>query len=475
MFGHVENKKLRDKMKKNLSELLKKYGYEGIGQAGLGSIFVVLADKYVKKGGRIAFVLPRNLLSGSSWEKIRELLSSSDSEKKEWEQGGYHLEYVIVSTEPKSYNFSENTDLSECLFVARKLKEDEEPGKTTFIVLHRKPKNVFESLTLSKQIIHNFQESQKSKVYDLLSNPNAWPQTVCKDGEPIAKLYSVDRELIQENSDNLGRIIAFANPELTKIAYGMRTRQELLIPGKKRIDLLLTELDSIAKVGPDRHQIHDGFDVVDKGGIVHCMWGREMGMNNIEISPNKKLAPKPGKKINTLLNAASNLLIAERIRLNSTPLVALNCTKPVLSNVWWTILPNLENSNSEELSQVLSLWINSTPGLMLLMSELEVTEGPWTAMKKGRLEKLPIIDLTKIKAEKIKALSELYEKIKKEKFPLLQNQFREAAQSNGVRVMLDTKLSSIISGKEVTPEDLIPLYELLEQESYHWGVYYSKD
>jgi type I restriction-modification system DNA methylase subunit len=474
MFGHVENTKLRELMKKNLSDLLKKYGFEGIGQAGLGAVFVVLADKYVKKGGRIAFVLPRNLLSGDSWEKIRALISS-ERERKEWEQGGYHLEYIIVSAEPKSYNFSENTDLSECLFIARKLEDKEEPGKTILVVLHRKPNNVFEALTLSKQIIGNFSAAQKTEAYDLFSNTNAWPQSVRNDGECVAKLYSVESEIIKENVDNFGRIIAFANPEITKIAYAMRTREELLLPGKKEIDLHLTSLDSIAKVGPDRHQVHDSFEVVDKGGLIYSVWGRLKEMNELEILPNKKLAPKPGIKIDALLGDASHLMLAERVWLNTTPLIALSCSQPVLSNVWWSILPYAKNINKRDAEKALALWFNSTCGLLLYMSEMEVTRGPWSGMKKGRLEEMLILDLTKIGQEKVNELGKLYDEIKNDKFPLLQDQFKEATQGKGLRVELDTKLLSVISGKKIQAEDLMPLYNLLEQESYHWGIYGNKD
>jgi type I restriction-modification system DNA methylase subunit len=474
MFGHVENARVRELMKKNLSDLLKKYGFEGIGQAGLGAIFVVLADKYVKKGGRIAFVLPRNLLSGDSWEKIRKLLSS-DAEKKEWDLGGYHLEYIIVSTEANSYNFSENTDLSECLFVARKLEIEEEPGKTLLIILHKKPGNVFESLNLSKQIINIFEESQKSEVYDLFSKPNAWPQILRDNGATIAKVYSVNREIVQENSDNLGRLIAFANPEITKLAYGLRTREELHLPGKWAIDIPITELSTIAEVGPDRHQIHDSFEKVERGGIVHSVWGREMGMNCLEILPNKKLAPKPGKNINSILKSASNLMIAERVRLNTIPLIALYCTRPVLSNVWWSISSSLEKVDKGDAEKVMALWLNSTPGLLLYMSELEVTEGPWAGMKKGRLEKMPTLDLMKIGSKKVDEIADYYEEIKNEKFSLLQDQFKEATQGKGLRMALDTKLLSVISGKKILAEDLMPLYSLLEQESYHWGIYGNKD
>jgi hypothetical protein len=43
-----------------------------------------------------------------------------------------------------------------------------------------------------------------------------------------------------------------------------------------------------------------------------------------------------------------------------------------------------------------------------------------------------------------------------------------------MRVSLDTKVLSIISGKEIHAEDLMPLYNLLDQEAYHWGTFESQ-
>ena len=74
---------------KRTSALLK--GTPANQMAGHASSFTVLADRLVKRGGRIALVLPVTALSGESWRDIREMLSTR-----------YEIEYVVSSHDPKS-------------------------------------------------------------------------------------------------------------------------------------------------------------------------------------------------------------------------------------------------------------------------------------------------------------------------------------------------------------------------------------
>ncbi|MBS7614563.1 hypothetical protein KEJ18_02360 [Candidatus Bathyarchaeota archaeon] len=88
-------------------------------------LFLHLAHEYVKEGDRIAFVLPKNILSGVSWFLARSLLASI-----------YHLEYVVVSMDPTSgYNFSESTSLSEALLVAKRTASHNEKERTCIACL----------------------------------------------------------------------------------------------------------------------------------------------------------------------------------------------------------------------------------------------------------------------------------------------------------------------------------------------------
>ncbi len=97
----------------------------GVGQAGEGLLFLHVAGETVVEGGRVAFVLPRSILSGVGWFLARALLASR-----------FHLEYVVVSYDSQGgYNFSESTALSECLIVARKAREHSENEKTCIVAL----------------------------------------------------------------------------------------------------------------------------------------------------------------------------------------------------------------------------------------------------------------------------------------------------------------------------------------------------
>jgi hypothetical protein len=125
LFGSLPDE--RGALQKELKSRVKEIGASAT--AGLGSVFVALADRRLEENGRLAFVLPAALASGEAWAATRGLLAAR-----------YHLETVVASHDAERQNFSENTDLSELLFIARKLKGKEKPGSTTYINLWRNPR-----------------------------------------------------------------------------------------------------------------------------------------------------------------------------------------------------------------------------------------------------------------------------------------------------------------------------------------------
>ncbi len=106
--------------------------------AGHASSFTVLADRLVKRGGRVALVLPVTALSGESWRGIRGMLASR-----------YEVEFVISSHDPNMRSMSYDTDIAETLIVARRLREGEEPsGRGTFVNLWRAARRETDALAL---------------------------------------------------------------------------------------------------------------------------------------------------------------------------------------------------------------------------------------------------------------------------------------------------------------------------------------
>ena len=95
-------------MAERLKRLARKTCYHG--HAGLASAFVALADKKIRVGGIVAFVLPLTAINGSSWTKFRELIARKYVDVTVVSISGIHAEL----------SFSSDTNMGECLVICRK-------------------------------------------------------------------------------------------------------------------------------------------------------------------------------------------------------------------------------------------------------------------------------------------------------------------------------------------------------------------
>ncbi len=153
IFGSLLDKRDAEKMKKALRKALD--GTAGSLYAGLGSAFVVLADEALDIGGRMAFVLPATMLTGSRWAPIRRLLLSK-----------YAVEWVVVSHDARNrsakkglpgrrlVSFSESTRIAEVLIVATKRPPGElKESRGCFVNLLRNPDEPIEALGLTRKLL----------------------------------------------------------------------------------------------------------------------------------------------------------------------------------------------------------------------------------------------------------------------------------------------------------------------------------
>ncbi|MEM3054881.1 MAG: hypothetical protein QXM52_04165, partial [Candidatus Bathyarchaeia archaeon] len=440
LFGSLP-KPERAKLQKALSELLREKNLAGIGQAGLGAVFVFLADKYLEEGGRLGLVLPRAVLSGVSWQKVREMLLDK-----------YHVEYVITSYETgNQWNFSENTDLSEVLLVARKRRSGEESGFTFFVNLWKKPSNELEAIHLGSQLKHLY---HSAKLYDL-ENSNASPHHLKLHGRKIGEVYSAMLE-----DTNFGVYNIFSQMELNRVMLLLR-KGIVYLPDQGIIDgIKLTTLSKLgAEIGPDVRQVHAAFKVgrTEKGSIYKAFWGYDSStVNAISQKTNAYLEPKNAEQARNLWKKRGKLLIVERAWLSTYTVLAVYLDEEALSNVWWPIRLD------DEAAKILAVWMNSTFGFLLLSSIAEVTRGPWVKFKKEHLWEMPVLDVHKLGRKKRDALRELYDKnlddkkISELKFKALPHEFAEPS----TRKIIDEELCKIL-GLDLKFD---ALYKMLSKE-----------
>jgi type I restriction-modification system DNA methylase subunit len=439
LFGSLP-KKERAALRKRLSEILNEKGLAGIGQAGLGAVFVFLADEYLVEGGRIGLVLPRAVLSGVAWEKVREKLLSS-----------YHIEYIITSYEINNqWNFSENTDLSEILLVARKRRTEEEAGFTIFANLWRKPKNELESIHLGSQLK---QLHQSAALYNI-ENSNVSQHSLKLQGAKIGEAYSARLEDL-----NFGVYNFFSQMELNRTSILLR-KGIVYTPDQGIVGhIKLTTLSDLgATIGPDVKQVHSVFRRESARSFYNAFWDYDSNLvNTIQQRPNSYLEPKDSRKARQLWTKRGQLLIVERAWLKTYPVLAIHLNNAVLSNVWWPV-----KLDDISLSKFLSVWINSTFGFLLFSSIAEVTRGPWIKIKKKYLQNMYVLDTNKLNKHQRDALLQLYDKqvtsakISELRFKALPEEFAQP----DARKIIDEEICNILGLKL----NLGTLYRMLSTE-----------
>lgn len=446
LFGNLPRKE-RMKLQKELSKLLKAKGWSGVGQAGLGGSFTFLADTYLKEGGRLGLVLPKSVLAGVSWGKIRELLFDD-----------YHVEFIVSSFEgPDDWNFSENTSLSEVLLVGKKQGETSKDNYTIFVNVWQKPRSEIEAIFIGSVLLDLY---RSAKLYDL-SNANASPYHLKRGGKKIGEVYSAKLD-----GPDFGYYQFFAQAELNRTVMLLRQGTVYVptegIVGRIRLAPLDKFLDNI---GPDRRQVHNAFK---KGGrykqdSAYCaLWGYNSDlMKTIEQQPNVSLDPKDNRLARTLWRENGNLLLIERAWLPTYRLLATITSRNVLSNVWWPMrakavsVKNTRLSHSD-VSRILALWFNSTLGALNLFSIAEVTRGAWISFKKEPLSTISVLDLSKLTSKQVEILVDLYNEVYNQEFKPFPEEFAEPQ----IRDRIDKAFGEILKVKA----DLDPLCKLLAKD-----------
>lgn len=430
LFGSAPE---RPEMQERLKRLIRETHAKANITAGLGSVFVAIGDRKIKAGGRLALVLPKALLSGVAWGKTRELVNQK-----------YYIDYVIVSHDAHRWNFSESTDLSEVMLVATRNSGTKAPAnhKTVVINLWRNPTTALEALSLAFSLA-------KGNPPDLVNGQGAL--SVMLNDEKAGEMLTYDWKEMQQD---WFLPCSFAQSDLTRTAFHL-IKGQLWLPGFGLQDKVkLCPLSDLGKLGPDRRDIHDGFNMVSSPTPFPTFWGHDAStMSTLAQQPNNYLeplsAPKPGRhlrRVESLWPLAGTVLFAERMRINTQSIVAIRLTEKVLSNVWWSFAFKSEVDRTN-VDKALILWMNSTPGLLILFATRDETEGSWISFKKPSLGAMPVLDIRRLTDKQLADLAAIYDAIATQHlqpFPQMANDAVRAKIDEAIATALDLPDFSIL-------------------------------
>lgn len=407
LFGSIPEKR-RAAMQKRLKDLVLRRKIRASVTAGLGSVFVALADARMVPGGRMALVLPKTLLNGPAWAPTRELLAKE-----------YVVEHVFCSHDPERWNFSESTDLSETMVIARKRenRNGEKPNgekrdsgeRTLFVNLHRNPVNYFEALAVT----HGLDREPPEEI-----RMGRGPATIRLGKSSLGNVVALDWDLLRATR-SLFDGAAFAQADLIRVAIELREGR-LRPPGtKKWREVPVVPLAELGAFGPDRRDIHDAFRRSSSRTAFRCLWGRgaeetrtlQLESNAwLEALPRAK-PRRPLRKAEDIWPLAGDILIAERLRMNTQSLLAAFTPKPLLANMWWTFRPKrLDKARA----RVLVAWMNSTLGVLLATACRQETHGAWIAFKKPTLAALRVLDPRALSDEQVEGIAKVVQEVARE-------------------------------------------------------------
>lgn len=252
---------------------------------------------------------------------------------------------------------------------------------------------------------------------------------------------------------------AFAQADLLRAAYHL-AKGNLYRPGTGMSgSITLCPLGELGTLGPDARDIHDGFSLARGKTAFSSFWSHDASVvTTLAQSPNRYLSPlhqakkgRPLRQAEILWPRAGRLLIAERQRLNTQRLACIRLDASVLSNVWW---PLALRQASEEDEKALTLWLNSTLGLITVWAHREETEGAWVKFKKPLLSAMPVLDVRALTTAQRQELAGAYDRLCRE--PLLP--FPQMAQ-DPVRKAIDEAIAQALG-----LPDYSVLRELLARE-----------
>ena len=425
----------RRKLQKELSLRLKTR--QASATAGLGAAFVAAASPKMRPGeGRLALVLPATVCTGPSWEQTRALIERD-----------FALDVVITSHDPTRWNFSDSTDLSEALLIAtrRPRNGNRKEHRTVFVNLWQNPDGVLDA--------HRVAQAITTSVPAKLEDTGAALLEV--DGQHVGEFVSIpESKLVGGKWSG----VQFARADLIRSAVRLLNDGEVWVPGEgKAAEIPLCPLGDLGSVGPDRRDVWDGFERTDAVTAYPMVENHDTEQRRrLLTEPDKYLAPlpvpRPGRKLKSveqLWPKAGRLLVAERLWLETTRVVAMRSEAKVLSNVWWPI--TLADRSQEK---ALSVWLNSSLGLLTILAQRTSTRGGWVATKKADLENLPVLDLRQVSTPQLQRLSDLFDKLAEAEFERMPGMAHCPARES-----LDDGVSEILG-----LPDLAKLRDLLASE-----------
>jgi hypothetical protein len=379
----------------------------------------------VRHGGYLALVLPLTFLSGAAWQGCRELIRKNYRDV---------VVATIASSKSGSFAFSADTDVGECLLVARRADkpataEDVTPPATrlTSVSLTTKPAAPFEGTEIARLIRGNV---ESGNVATLEAGPLG--------GTPLALGTVHIGEMLSGplNANDQWPLFRISDHTVAQVVHQLVAQKQLWLPGMatKEIQAVnLCKLEELGEIGPYHLDINGSgvsggaargpFEIKDippgHAATYPVLSSHDAAHERtLEIPHDSEGIPRVGKKAaeieilktrrEKIWDTRSRLHVNTDFRFNSQSLTFSLTPDPSLGGRAWPTLKMKDASHDI----VASLWANSTFGLLTYWWSANKAQDGRGSITTTQIPKYYILDPRKLTAATLKAADKFYAAVK---------------------------------------------------------------
>lgn len=480
----------RNDMSRRFSEKRSKYDELLYWKYSQQLPFLLLADHFLKSNGKIAAVLPFTTFTGKAFERIVDYLVQN-----------YTIEQIIVNLETSS--FSEDTSLTEVLFIARK----EPPNSNDELFQMIGLLDETDQLTRS-EIVELDQYLEQGSVPAGVATMQEFPQSqLDQDNEGLTKLFlrlvpevrdainaidtikqdtKIPFESFEQYTDNQDNDIGTSRYVLgggwldyfgIEPLFGYRSenrtqknRDRLVYEDDSRYSVKFRDRNTEIAYEYDKSNLSpavrrlthfDSIDITNKTDFVVDAPSEDLRENYEEIlgegegekyynrvaSESVKYETRGNKEVEKEVPPWHSYV--ERGKCNVAMIGRLNLAAPG-SNVVAVSSENdfllgaygfMIKGLTEREAKLFNLWLNSTFGLFHLVTNAAITEGAWVRIEQYALDAVPFPEFDNLEEQDWQLVEETYESVAKSELPDFITQLSEPHE---VRKKLDDRMLQLI-------------------------------
>ena len=394
------------------------------GKSGFVSAFVDLADKKLKIGGTMGFILPLTVLRSPTTEKLRDMWATE-----------YHNVVVITMAQAKAQGsaFSADTGMAECIVVATK-GVGENTGRGKFVCLHQRPQSMLEAIEIANRINRS---NNTRKLEDV------------PDGGDIIGIGStgIGQMLDSPINDGVAWIATRARSmALLQTAHRIRYGKLHLPMSREPASIHICQVHNIAKVGSaDAYRKKDGSFTMVEGCKPNtdgydALWKVNAPLQRSMVAePDYTAIPRSNDSamVKRVLDCYSKTHYHINLTFGANSVISSFTEHPSIGVR--SMINVLLNNPHHEIAW--TLWCNSTLGLLCHWLHCGKQQMGRGTLRQQTLETLPTLDMRELSDEALAKAESLFERLKyKRMLPV------NECNHDPVRHELDTDLLTEVLG-----------------------------